>query len=367
MTVPFLDLGAAVEELQPALGETIQRVTASGRFVLGPELEAFEREFADYCEVAHCIGVGNGLDALSILLRAYDVGKGDDVLVPAHTFIATWLAVSATGARPVPVAVLETTGNLDPDGLAQALTPRTRAVMPVHLYGQPADMDRVGEFARRHELLVFEDAAQAHGARWRGQRVGGLGDGAGFSFYPGKNLGALGDGGAITCNRDDVAARCRRLRNYGSPRRYVHDEGGVNSRLDELQAAILRIRLPLLDAWNERRRSLAAKYHARLEGVRTPTVADGAESVWHLFVIRCAERGALQTALDRAGIQTLVHYPTAPHETGAYRELPIRAEAASTAVSLARSVLSLPIGPHLPFEDVDRVITVVQDFARSRM
>jgi dTDP-3-amino-3,4,6-trideoxy-alpha-D-glucose transaminase len=340
------------------------RVLASRQFVLGPELDAFEREFAAYCGAGHCIGVGNGLEAISLLLRAYGIGAGDEVVVPAHTFVATWLGVSETGATPVPVAVDEATANLDPARIAAVLTPRTRAIMPVHLYGQPADMDSVRELAADRGLRVLEDAAQAHGARWRGERTGNLADGAAFSFYPGKNLGALGDAGAITCEDDGVAERCRALRNYGSPRKYVHETIGVNSRLDELQAAVLRVKLAHLDRWNERRRVIAGRYLRELEGVALPRVQDGAESVWHLFVIRAPDRDGLARRLSAAGVETLVHYPVAPHETGAYAGLATDPDQVAAAARLARTVLSLPIGPHLGDADVGRVIAAVRTWSR---
>ena len=360
MTVPFLDLGPGLDELAPELEAAMTRVVASRWFILGPELDAFEREFAAYCGARHCIGVGNGLAAISLLLRAYGVGPGDEVVVPAYTFVATWLGVSETGATPVPVAVDETTGNLDAERIEAVLTPRTRVIMPVHLYGQPVDMDSLRAVAADRGLLVLEDAAQAHGARWRGERTGSLADGAAFSFYPGKNLGALGDAGAITCEDDAVAERCRALRNYGSSRRYVHDTVGVNSRLDELQAAVLRLKLAHLDRWNERRRAIAGRYLRELEGVALPRVRDGAESVWHLFVIRADDRDGVADRLAAAGVETLIHYPNAPHETGAYAGLAVDPDQVAGASRLARSVLSLPIGPHLGEAEVGRVIAAVR-------
>lgn len=360
MTVPFLDLGPGLDELGAEIDAAVGRVIGSRRFVLGPEVEAFEREFAAYCGVAHCIGVGNGLDAIALLLRAHGIGPGDEVIVPAFTFVATWLGVTGAGATPIPAAVCETTANLDPERLDDVITARTRAIMPVHLYGQTADMDGVRAVADRHGLLVLEDAAQAHGATWRGAKAGALADGAAFSFYPGKNLGALGDGGAITCDDAAVAERCRRLRNYGSGRKYVHDERGVNSRLDELQAAVLRVKLGRLDAWNVRRRAIAERYGRRLAGVAPLEVTAGAEPVWHLYVIRSEDRDGLQRALGEQGIETLVHYPQAPHETGAYAGHPIGAGPAAGAARLARTVLSLPIGPHLDDAAVDRVAAAVR-------
>jgi dTDP-4-amino-4,6-dideoxygalactose transaminase len=365
--VPFLDVGAAYRELRDDLDAAYRRVMESGQYVLGAEVEAFEREFAAYCGARHCVGVASGLDALVLLLRAHGIGPGDDVLVPAHTFVATWLAVSATGARPVPVDVDPATANLDASLLPGALTPRARAVLPVHLYGQPADMDAIAAFAREHGLLVLEDAAQAHGARLRGRRAGSLGDGAGFSFYPGKNLGAFGDGGAVVCDDDTLAERLRLLRNYGSARKYRHEVRGVNSRLDPLQAAMLRVKLGVLDAWNDRRRAIAKRYLERLpaDAADLPRTIPGAEPVWHLFVVRSEHRDALRAHLSACGVETLLHYPSPPHRTGAYADGAGADARVPVADRLAETVLSLPIGPHLPVEEVDQVIHAVGSFTAA--
>ena len=362
MTVPFLDLKAMDHELQEALDAAFRRVMESGRYVLGEELAAFESEFAAYCGVKHCIGTGNGLDALHIILRAMDIGPGDEVIVPANTFIATWLAVSFAGAVPVPVEPLESTYNLDPARLEEAVTPRTRAVIAVHLYGQPADMDPIREIARAHNLKVIEDAAQAHGARYKGRRTGGLADAAGFSFYPGKNLGAFGDGGAVTTDDDTLADRVRLLRHYGSPVKYVHDVKGFNSRLDELQAAFLRVKLKRLDAWNERRRRVAAQYVeglATVPGLVLPHVPEWAEPVWHLFVIRTPHRDVLQRRLAERGIETLIHYPIPPHKQGAYKEMAGRS--CPVSERLHAEVLSLPMGPAMTDDDVSCVISALKE------
>ncbi len=365
--VPFLDLHAAYLELKPELDEAALRVLGSGWYLLGAELSAFEAEFAAYLGVKHCIGVGNGLDALHLSLRALGVGPGDEVLVPSNTFIATWLAVTYAGATPVPVEPDPDTYNLDPARLEAALTKRTKAVVPVHLYGQPADMDPIGAFAARHGLRVLEDAAQAHGARYRGRRVGGLGDAAAWSFYPGKNLGALGDGGAVTTDDDALAERLRTLRNYGSRTKYVHETLGVNSRLDELQAAVLRVKLRHLDRWNERRREVAAHYLAALAdlapttGLTLPAVPAWAEPVWHLFVVRSPERDRLQQHLKAQGIETLVHYPTPPHRQGAYRHLELLPGRLPLAEALHEQVLSLPLGPHLTGAGVAAVVSSLRD------
>lgn len=361
--IPFLDLRAIYAELRVELDDAYHRVMDSGLFINGTELEGFESSFAEYCGTRHSIGVGNGLDALYLILRAYNIGPGDEVIVPAHTFIATWLAVSNCGATPVSVGVSEASYNLDPDLIASAITRRTKAIIPVHLYGQPADMDAVNAVAQKYELKVIEDAAQAHGARYRGRRVGALGGAAGFSFYPGKNLGAYGDGGAITTDDDDLADKLRMLRNYGSKRKYYHEIPGVNSRLDELQAAFLRVKLKRLEAWNIRRREIAARYLAALKsvpGLELPKIEPWADSVWHLFVIRHPHRDALQTYLDQNGVQTAIHYPIVPADSGAYQAMAGHADRASRA--MAEQMLSLPMGPHLSDADVDHIVQVLQDF-----
>src|SRR5918992_4509252 len=298
--IPFLDVPAAYAELQHELDDAAKRVMASGQFILGPEVTAFEEEFAAYCDVRHAIGVGSGLDALRLLLLGYEIGPGDEVIVPSNTFIATWLAVSQAGATPVPVEPDPATHNITAEAVEASITPSTKAIMPVHLYGQSADMDRLAALGCERGIPVIEDAAQAQGARYRGRRTGGLADAAGFSFYPGKNLGALGDAGAVTTDDDALAERVRLLRNYGSKVKYHHDLPGMNSRLDSLQAAFLRIKLRRLDEWNERRREVAERYLERLdgtEGLVLPAVADWAEPVWHLFVVQHPRRDDLQERL----------------------------------------------------------------------
>ena len=361
MKIPFLDLGSAYRELQSDLDAAYQRVMNSGWYLLGRELEAFESEFATYCEARHCVGVANGLDALHLILRAYDIGPGDEVIVPSNTYIATWLAVSHAGATLVPVEPDPRTYNLDPGLIESAITPRTRAIMPVHLYGQPADMDPIMSLAAKHGLKVIEDNAQAQGALYKGRRTGGLGDAAGNSFYPGKNLGAFGDGGAVTTNDASLAERVRRLRNYGSKIKYHNDEKGYNSRLDELQAAFLRVKLAKLDEWNGRRKILAGHYLQQLRVNQDfsaskwilPFVPAWADPVWHLFVVRHAHRDEIQRKLTEAGIGTIIHYPIPPHRSGAYadfnaRQLPLAEE-------LARTMISLPMGPHLSKDDLSEV------------
>ncbi len=368
MNVPFLDLKAAHDALGPALDEAFRRVREQAWFVTGQELEAFEAEFASYCGAAHAVGVANGLDALHLLLRAYEIGPGDEVLVPSNTFIATWLAVSYAGATPVPVEPDPATHQIDPNRLEAARSTRTRAIIPVHLYGRPAPMDEVNAFARRHGLVVIEDAAQAHGARLGAIRCGALGDAAGFSFYPGKNLGALGDGGAITTNDALIADRVRKLRGYGSTVKYRHDEAGFNSRLDELQAAFLRVKLPELEAWNGRRRSVAARYLSQLRdvpGLVLPEVTPNAEAAWHLFVVRHARRDALQAHLTARGVGTLIHYPVPPHLSGAYARMGFEKGSLPVAEQLASEVLSLPMGPHLSDAQQDEVIAAVRAFEQA--
>jgi len=363
--VPFLDVGATCLELRSELDSAFREVMDRGWFILGPSVEAFEAEFAAYLGVKHCIGVGDGLDALHLAVRALGTQPGDEVIVPAHTFIASWLAVSQAGAVPVPVDCSPGSYLMDPEATERAVTPRTRGIMPVHLYGHPADMEALASIASRHGLWVLEDAAQAHGACCRGQRVGGIGTAAGWSFYPGKNLGAYGDGGAVTTDDDGLAARLRVLRNYGSHKKYVHVEQGVNSRLDELQAAFLRVRLTRLDEWNARRRAVAQRYLSELResAVSLPEVMSWAEPVWHIFAIRCAARDALQRHLEQAGIGSLVHYPVPPHLQAAYGNMGIHAGAFPQAEEIAAEELSLPIGPHMSEAHVDHVIAAVRTFA----
>jgi dTDP-4-amino-4,6-dideoxygalactose transaminase len=364
--VPFLDLRASTRELKGEIDVAVARVLDSGFYLLGEELEAFEREFAGYLGVKHCVGVGNGLEALHLSLRALGVQPGDDVLVPSNTYIATWLAVTYAGARPVPVEPDERTYNIDADNIESAITKRTKGIIPVHLYGQPANMDRILQIARKHNLWVLEDAAQAHGARYKRKRVGGFGDAAGWSFYPGKNLGALGDGGAVTTNSDDLADKVRVLRNYGSRVKYFNEAKGFNSRLDEVQAAVLRVKLKRLDEWNARRHSLAALYMQKLKdvGLVLPFVPGWAEPVSHLFVVRSKQRDALRQHLENAGIGTLIHYPVPPHLQEAYRELGVPVGSQPVSERIHQEVLSLPIGPHLSESQAEAVIQAVREFAK---
>ncbi|GGT19145.1 DegT/DnrJ/EryC1/StrS family aminotransferase [Streptomyces purpureus] len=364
MKVPFLDLKAPHAEIRAELDEAYHRVVDSGWFLLGEETTAFESEFAAYCGAEHCVSVGSGCDALELTLRALGIGAGDEVIVPSATYIATWLSVSETGATPVPVEADDATQLLDPALVEAAITPATRAIMPVHLYGQSADLAALRRIADRHGLALVDDAAQAHGARHRGQRIGTGTTATAFSFYPGKNLGALGDGGAVTTSDGELAERIRLLRNYGSRRKYHHELRATNSRLDELQAALLRAKLPHLDRWNHRRGEIAARYLADLAGlpgIRLPRVAAWAEHAWHLFVIRCADRDALQRSLTEAGVGTLVHYPVPVHLSQAYADdATWPAGTYPIAESIAAQVLSLPMGPHLSDDDVTHVIAAVR-------
>jgi dTDP-4-amino-4,6-dideoxygalactose transaminase len=359
MSISFLDLQAPYLELKDELDSAYQRVMNSGHFILGRELAAFEAEFSQYCDAKYCVGVGNGLDALNMILRAVEVGPGDEVIVPANTYIATWLAVSHAGAAPVPVEPDENTYNIDPGKIEPAITERTRALMPVHLYGQPADMDRINEIALRHGLKVIEDAAQAHGARYKGQRVGSLGDAAGFSFYPSKNLGALGDGGAVVTNDKVLANKVKCLRNYGSRLKYTNELKGFNSRLDDLQAAFLRLKLNKLDEWNDRRRRAAKQYLSDLyngPALILPFVPVWAEPVWHLFIVRHPDRDILQMKLKKAGIGTLIHYPIPPHLSTAYKDMELSNGSFPITEKLASTVLSLPMGPHMSRTQLTRII-----------
>jgi dTDP-4-amino-4,6-dideoxygalactose transaminase len=364
--VPFLELGQTYIEIKEELDEAYQRVMNSGWYILGDEVAAFEREFAAYCGTKHCIGVGNGLEALQVILRSYGIGPGDEVIVPANTYIATCLAVSNSGASIVPVEPNERSFNLDPRLIEKAISAKTKAVLPVHLYGQAAEMDAINDVARKHGLKIIEDAAQAHGASYRGRKAGGLGDAAGWSFYPTKNLGAYGDAGAVTTDDDELAERVRLLRNYGSRGKYYNTEKGINSRLDELQAALLRVRLKHLDEWNARRTAIAETYLNELECARLllPLVAEGAEPVWHLFVIRSNMRDTLQRQLKDAGVNTLVHYPVPPHLQEAYNDLRAPAGTFPITEAIHREVLSLPIGPQLTESDQSRVVQAVKALAR---
>lgn len=366
MKISFLDIRAANSELKVEIDEAVSRVVDSGWYILGPEVESFEADWASYCEAQHAVGVANGLDALHLALRAMGVGPGDEVIVPSNTYIATWLAVSQCGATPVPVEPNECTYNIDPTLIESAITPRTKVILPVHLYGQPADLDPILAIARKHGLRVLEDGAQAHGARYKGVRIGAHGDAVAWSFYPGKNLGALGDGGAVTTNDPEIADRIRVLRNYGSRVKYVNEVKGFNSRLDPLQAAVLRVKLRHLDEWNQRRQNIAKEYIDGLSGcgLVLPNVPDWAEPVWHLYVVRSNARDQLQGHLAESGIGTLIHYPIPPHKQVAFADGNYDADAYPIASRMANEVLSLPIGPQFPRQESISVINAVLKFKK---
>jgi dTDP-4-amino-4,6-dideoxygalactose transaminase len=359
--IKFLNLGDTYIELKSEIDDAVHRVLSSGWYIHGEELEMFESEFATYCNVKHCVGVGNGLDALTLILRAYGLGAGDEVIVPAHTFIATWSAVSIVGATPVPVDVGDDcTYNISVDLIEAAITSKTKAIIPVHLYGRPASMAQINRIAKKYSLKVIEDAAQAHGARYEGLRVGGVGDAAAFSFYPGKNLGAYGDGGAITTNDSDLAKKLRELRNYGSNIKYVHDVIGYNSRLDTIQAAILRVKLRYLDEWNGRREALASLYSDKLSNLelRLPLCSDGFESANHLFVIQTNKRDLLREKLNEVGIETMVHYPIPIHKQQAYIEY--KDFKLGVSEQLSCEIISLPFGPHLKYAEAEHVASHIK-------
>lgn len=362
MKVPFLDLAASYRELQAELESAVLQSLRSGWYVGGEDVASFEADFSTYTHTAHCVGVANGLDALHLALRAMGVGPGDEVIVPSNTFIATWLAVSECGALPVPVEPDKQTCNIDCSKLAAAITSRTKVIIPVHLYGQTADLDAVLTIAQQHGLRVLEDAAQAQGATYKGRPIGGHADAVAWSFYPGKNLGAFGDAGAVTTQDADLADKIRVLRNYGSRQRYVNEVPGYNSRLDPVQAAALRVKMRHLDDWNGRRTNIAAKYSASFAncGLTLPWVPVWAVPSWHLYCVRHPQRDLLRDRLINAGVETLVHYPIPPHLQAAYASLGFVKGAFPVAEDMANTLLSLPIGPAMTEAQVNWVIASVQ-------
>lgn len=362
ITLPFLDLQPIYQRSKPEIDAALARVAGSGWFLLGKELSAFESAWADYCGVPHAAGVANGLDALHLGLLALGVGPGDEVIVPSNTYIATWLAVSQCGAKPVPVEPDPATFNLDPARVEAAITPATRVLLPVHLYGQPADMDALMALAARHGLKVLDDCAQAHAARYKGRRVGGLADVSAWSFYPGKNLGAMGDGGGVSTGDAALIERIKVLRNYGSRIKYHNEIKGFNSRLDEIQAAVLSAKLPALDPATDERRRIAARLLEGLAGLdlQLPHVPDWADPAWHLFVVRHADRDGLQARLAQRGIGTLIHYPVAPHLQPAYAELGYGPGDFPIAEAIHREVLSLPLWPGMSEAQVEQLIAALR-------
>jgi len=364
MKIPFLDLSAGYKELKLEIDTAIGGVLSSGYYIGGPEVESFEKDWANYCGCKFAVGVGNGLDAIELALRAMDIGPGDEVIVPSNTYIATWLAVSHCGATPVPVEPNEKTYNIDPGLIEKAITKKTKAIIPVHLYGQPCDLDQILEISKKYSLKVLEDAAQAHGAKYKGKKIGAHGDVVAWSFYPGKNLGALGDGGAITTNDEKIAERVKLLGNYGSKKKYINDEKGFNSRLDPMQAAILRVKIRYLDEWNERRNLIANQYLLEIKNsvIKLPYVPNWSEPVWHLFVIRHIQRDHLQNVLTKAGISTLIHYPIPPNKQSAYSELNISNNSFLLAQKLANELISIPIGPQLSMDNLKFIIKIINEY-----
>lgn len=361
--IPFLDLKSINLRHREQFHMALDAVLDSGWLILGKQTESFETEFADFCNAKHCVGVANGLDALRLVLKAWGIGPGDEVIVPSNTYIATWLAVSQVGATPVPVEPDLKTYNINPEMIEDAITPQTRAIIPVHLYGQSANMEAIMKIASHFNLKVLEDAAQAHGALFNGVKVGSLGDAAAFSFYPGKNLGALGDAGAITTDDAKLAEKIRALRNYGSRIKYQHEIQGYNCRLDELQSAFLRAKLLFLESDNSRRDEIAKKYILGLKDLShliLPSVAEGSKHVWHLFVVRSAKRDLLQKRLLDLGVATMIHYPIAPHMQSAYSGFKDHFGSLPKSELIHKEILSLPMGPTISDEEVDKVISVVR-------
>ena len=366
MHVPYFDLRAQYGAIRDEILSAVDRVCQNASFILGGEVAEFEREFAEYCEVKHCVAVNSGTSALHLAILAAGVGAGDEVITTANTFIATAEAISYTGARPVFVDIDPATGNIDPRRIEGAITSRTKAILPVHLYGQPVDLDAVLKIGENRGLPVIEDACQAHGARWRGRRVGGFGLAAAFSFYPGKNLGAYGEGGAITTNDDRVAELARVLRDHGQTRRYFHDHIGYNYRMDGFQGTVLRVKLKHLDEWTARRREIVHRYRELLTGTRVSIPQDSphAESVYHLFVVYVDAREAVQTALEARGVHTAIHYPRPVHLQKAYEWLGHKPGTFPHTEQAAERVLSMPLFPEMTIEQVEYVaktLTTVVD------
>lgn len=364
MRVPFATFQYMHKDIKSEMLEAFEKVYDTGWYIQGEECTAFEKEFAEFCDVNYAIGTGNGLDAINLILRALDIGYGDEVIVPAHTFIATALAVDYAGATPILCDVNLESFNLDIDKIEACITNRTKAIIAVHLYGQCADMNSINAVAKAHGLYVIEDSAQSHGSRYFGNKAGSLADAAAFSAYPGKNLGALGDGGIVTTNNSILADRIRAIGNYGSTQKYVHDYKGINSRLDELQAAFLRVKLKKLDEWTNQRQSIAASY---LDGIKNPKislplVSEGYEHVWHLYVIKSTERNKLQKHLENEGIGTNIHYPVAIHCQNAFSDLGYKRGDFPAAEKLADEVLSLPLYIGMTKEEVSYVIDVINRF-----
>lgn len=369
MKIPFATFEPMHNEIRKSLDDAYKKVINNNYFIQGEECNKFEKEFAEYCEAEYCIGVGNGLDALFLILRAMDIHQGDEVIVPSNTYIATALAVSYVGATPVFVEPEISTYNINPDIIEEKITSRTKAIIAVHLQGRAADMDIINKIAKKHNLYVIEDAAQAHGVLYKGKKVGGLGDAAGFSFYPGKNLGALGDGGCVVTNNEKIAKRVRALGNYGSDYKYHHIYKGNNSRLDELQAAFLRCKLPYLDKWNAYRRKIADKY---IEEIKNPLITlplkydEVFDHIYHVFVIRCEKRDLLEKYLNAKGIGTVKHYPIPMHLQPAYEDLDLSKGTFPIAEEISNTVLSIPMYYGMSVEDCDYVISALNQFEAEK-
>lgn len=365
--IPFLDLHACIAEIGDEIQNAIASVVSGCQYCLGTEVEAFEKEWADFCQADYAIGVGNGLDALIIALRALDVGPGDEVIVPAHTFIATWFAVNAVGAQVVPIDVDAKTYNIDVAKIERHITERTRVIMPVHLYGQPANLTPIIQLAKRYSLFIIDDAAQAHGACYMGKKIGSYCDMTCWSFYPGKNLGALGDAGAITTSNPDLYGRVKSIRNYGSTIKYIHDRLGLNSRMDALQAAVLRVKLRRLSDWNAARKEIATLYtqYIQAPNIIKPFVPKWADPVWHLFVIRSPMRDRLMSYLEAHGVTTIIHYPVPPYRQNAYLSI-FKENQFNRTDEICDEILSLPLWPQMKPDHVKRIATLLSDFTTSQ-
>lgn len=358
--IPFLDFSAMHEPIKTDLNDSLKNIIETNSYIAGNNLEKFEKEFADYCNSKFCAGVGNGLDAIHLLLKAYGIKSGDEVLVPSHTFIATWLAVSHCGAKPVSVDININDYNIDEQKIESKITKNTKAIIVVHLYGRPAAMDEINELANKYNLIIIEDAAQAHGAIYKKKITGSLGNAAAFSFYPGKNLGALGDGGAIVTNDEKIYNYVKEFRNYGSKVKYIHDKIGFNSRLDEIQAAFLSIKLKNIDSWNKQRSEIASSYIEKLSNVsflKLPIITEDRSSSWHLFVIRLKKRDQLQKYLKERGVQTLIHYPVPPEKQKCYYK-----KNKDIADLISKEILSLPIYPGLSESNINYISNCIREF-----
>ena len=360
--IKFLDLYAINEQYRPEIDTAIKRTLDSGWYLLGKECGAFEKNFADYCGVKHAIGVANGLDALNLIIKAYGFGADDEIIVPANTYIASILAISQNGATPVLIEPDIDTYNINPDLIEAKITSHTKAIMVVHLYGQAVEMQKIWDLAEKYNLKIIEDSAQAHGAIYKGRRVGNLGDASGFSFYPGKNLGCMGDGGAITTNDDELASKIKALRNYGAHKKYENIYQGTNSRLDEIQAAILDVKLKYLEMDNQRRRVIAEYYLQNINNalITLPKVKDPESHVWHLFVVRTADQNALKDYLEANGVQCLIHYPIPPHKQRAYKEL--NEQSYPVTERIHKEVLSIPISPVMYKDEAALIVKILNSY-----